>query len=215
MPLLCHKKNQPKTNQFTSVRSNPANSRARYSFRMAGIRARSGPPGKWNAFRHGLAALRSALLTVFSIHRIVYSRRNSVRLARRQGGESADQQGHAYPLAEIIASDVSLLVTFKHAIDGVIIGSEPNSTRRKHMKACWCTQSSSAAAPATINAAKLTPQSDLLTLDDVHAYWTRHRRRPRRFHFFTCLPSGPAPSSSIPHRSLTRILWRIHFLLQQ
>jgi hypothetical protein len=33
---------------------------------MAGIRGKSGPPGNQNAFRHGLAGIAHAVLTVFS-----------------------------------------------------------------------------------------------------------------------------------------------------
>jgi hypothetical protein len=46
--------------------------------------------------------------------------RNPVRFIGRQGWSCADQYCYARAGGEIIASDVSLLVTFNNAIDGVI-----------------------------------------------------------------------------------------------
>jgi hypothetical protein len=73
---------------------------------MAGIR------GSW-------LALHSAALTVFSIPTDINPRRNSVRLIGRQ--RRAAQTSTAMRMwAEIIASDVSLLVTLNHAIDSLL-----------------------------------------------------------------------------------------------
>jgi hypothetical protein len=86
---------------------------------MAGMRGRSGPPGNQNAFRHGLAGIAQRALTTFQSPRAISPRRNPVRLLIDKGG-AAQISTAIRVLAEIIASDVSLLVTFNHAIDGVI-----------------------------------------------------------------------------------------------
>jgi len=99
---------------------------------MAGIRGRSGPPGNQNAFRHGIAGIAQP-----RADGVLNPQKQSIREGILSG-LLADKSG-ALPistamrvLAEIIASDVSLLVTFNHAIDGVI---QDNPKARANPKA--------------------------------------------------------------------------------
>jgi len=99
---------------------------------MAGICGKSGPPGNQNAFKHGLAG-------------ITQRRANGALTADEQAiredilaGLIADKGGQQQIgtaeriLAEIISSDVALLVTFNQAIEGVI---RNNQKARQNPKA--------------------------------------------------------------------------------
>jgi len=99
---------------------------------MAGKKGHSGPPGNANAFRHGLSAIQR--------------RRTDGELTNEEqdiradilAGLIADKGGEAKIgtaeriLAEIISSDVSLLVTVNQAIEGVL---RNNQKARQNPKA--------------------------------------------------------------------------------
>src|SRR4026208_370082 len=99
---------------------------------MAGIRGKSGPPGNPNAFRHGLVAGNN--------RRAEGELTENERDIRTEilAGLIADSGGEAQIstatriLAEIISSDVALVITFNQAIDGVI---KNNQKARQNPKA--------------------------------------------------------------------------------
>jgi len=99
---------------------------------MAGKKGQSGPPGNANAFRHGLAAVQRC-----RADGVLTEEEQDIRtdiltgLVADKGGEQ--QIGTAERiLAEIISSDVALLVTFNQAIDGTI---KNNQKARENPKA--------------------------------------------------------------------------------
>jgi hypothetical protein len=99
---------------------------------MAGKKGQSGPPGNANAFRHGLATVQRRRADG-ALTQDEQDIRSDILagLVADKGGEQ--QIGTAERiLAEIISSDVALLVTFNQAIDGVI---KNNQKARQNPKA--------------------------------------------------------------------------------
>jgi len=87
--------------------------------RMAGVKDKSGPPGNQNAFRHGLAAVAQRRANgALTPEEQMIRKKILAGLISDKGGEN--QIGAVERIrAEIISSDVALLVSFNQAIDGM------------------------------------------------------------------------------------------------
>ena len=99
---------------------------------MAGMKGRSGPPGNQNNFKHGLSTIQKRREAG-----IITEHEDSIRteilagLIQDKGGEAQISTAMRV-LAEIIASDVSLLISFNRSIDAVI---KNNQKARENPKA--------------------------------------------------------------------------------
>lgn len=99
---------------------------------MAGLAGKSGPPGNMNAFKHGLAAIEKRREDGVTTEREETIKSQILQgLIADRGGD--DQISTAMRiLAEVIASDAALLVSFNQAIEGVI---RNNAKARENPKA--------------------------------------------------------------------------------
>ena len=99
---------------------------------MAGVKDRSGPPGNQNNFKHGLSAIEKRREAG-----VITAEEDGIRteilagLIQDKGGESQISTSMRV-LAEIIAADVSLLLSFNRAIEAVI---KNNQKARENPKA--------------------------------------------------------------------------------
>ena len=99
---------------------------------MAGKKGQSGPPGNANAFRHGLATVQRRRADGELTEEEQDIRTDILTgLVADKGGEQRIGTAERI-LAEIISSDVALLVTFNQAIDGVL---KNNQKARQNPKA--------------------------------------------------------------------------------
>src|SRR5215831_12223259 len=99
---------------------------------MAGVCGKSGPPGNQNAFKHGLAGItqRRANGALTADEQAVREEILAGLIADKGGQQQIGTAERI--LAEIINSDVALLVTFNQAIEGVI---RNNQKARQNPKA--------------------------------------------------------------------------------